>query len=478
MRKIRHLYMQTFLTISVILLVSFIILGAAFTAFSYRFVMEEKRDGMYKTAEEVEKVTSAYSSKWELGSLEIKLVISGMSHTSGYHILICDTDGVVISCSDGKMNCGHMWKALPEGALETILKSGKFDEVTDLGGIYDSPRYVVCLPITVSSGEEPGGYVILSGEVSSMAGIWRQFANIFMFISAAVLAAAFIMSFITSKKQTKPINEMAVAAHRFARGDFSVRIEDTGRRDEIGELTDAFNAMADSMERSEKLRREFIANISHELKTPMTTITGFADGIMDGTIPYEKQNDYLKIISSETRRLSRLVRNMLQMSQLQSADSSVILKNSFDVAEVVRLALLSLEARISERGLDVEAQLPEEAVMTRGDKDAVTQVVYNLLDNASKFAKEGSAIKIDLWKQENKAFVSVENEGETIPESELSMIFDRFHKTDKSRSMDRDGVGLGLYIVKSILDNHNEDIFVTSKDGITKFVFTLTLRKD
>lgn len=478
MKKIKHLYLQTFIMIVVILIASFMLLGIAFTSFSYSMLVNEKRDAMYKAAGEVEKITSAYSTKWDVGGFEQRMVISGMSYASGYHIVICNSSGMIVSCSDVELNCGHLRKIVPKEIINSISADGEYAGETNLGGIFEGRRYIVGLPLLDDITEETLGYVILSGAPSSMAGTWRQFAKMFVFIAIIVLVMAFVLSLITSKKQTKPINEMALAAHKFARGDFSVRIEETGRCDEIGELADAFNAMADSLERSEKLRREFIANVSHELKTPMTTITGFADGIMDGTIPYEKQNDYLKIISSETRRLSRLVRNMLQMSQLQSADASVIAKSHFDITEIVRLSLLSLEQKISGRNLDVEAQLPEEPIITRGDKDAITQVVYNLIDNASKFARENSTIKIDIWKQESKAYVSIENEGITIPENELPMIFDRFHKTDKSRSMDRDGVGLGLYIVKSILDNHNEDIFVTSKDGVTKFMFTLTLWKD
>ena len=141
----------------------------------------------------------------------------------------------------------------------------------------------------------------------------------------------------------------------------------------------------------------------------------------------------------------------------------------------MRLALLSLEHKITDKGLDVDAQLPEEAVMVRGEQDAINQVVYNLIDNAAKFAPRGSVLRLAVWKQTGKAYVSVENDGETISPEELPLIFDRFHKTDKSRSQDRDGVGLGLYIVKTILDNHGEDIFVTSRDGVTRFVFTMTV---
>jgi len=173
--------------------------------------------------------------------------------------------------------------------------------------------------------------------------------------------------------------------------------------------------------------------------------------------------------------MSRLVKSMLEMSIIQSTDSDSVLEGSFDVSEVVRLALLSLDGKIEGKRLDVDATLPEEPIMTRGNEDAITQVVYNLIDNAIKFSTHGGVITLGLWKQGTRAYVSVENRGETIPEEELPHIFERFHKTDKSRSADREGVGLGLYIVKTILDNHKEDIFVTSSAGVTRFMFTLTV---
>ena len=166
---------------------------------------------------------------------------------------------------------------------------------------------------------------------------------------------------------------------------------------------------------------------------------------------------------------------MLDITTIQSTDSKEVKDSRFDISEVIRLALLSLNGKIEGKQLDVKAELPEEPVMTRGNGDSITQVVYNLIDNAIKFSSASGIINLELWKKGHKAYVSIENSGETIPQNELPNIFDRFHKTDKARSADREGVGLGLYIVKTILDNHNEDIFVTSDNGLTKFIFTLTI---
>jgi signal transduction histidine kinase len=247
----------------------------------------------------------------------------------------------------------------------------------------------------------------------------------------------------------------------------------------VGELAAAFNAMADSLASAEERRREFISNVSHELKTPMTTIAGFSDGILDGTIPPEKEREALMVVSSETRRLSRLVRRMLDLSQLQAKENDTITaQEQFDISEIMCRVLVSLESKVNARHLDVDCQIPEEPVTVWGDPDGITQVCYNLLDNAIKFSTEGETLGISVSANKNgKAYISVRNKGEPIPPDELDLIFDRFHKSDQSRSVDKEGVGLGLYIVKTILNNHKENITVTSEEGVTEFTFTLALVK-
>jgi signal transduction histidine kinase len=303
--------------------------------------------------------------------------------------------------------------------------------------------------------------------------MWQAFVGLFFMTAVVVLMVAFMASSVTTMRQVQPIREMAQATRRYAEGDFDIRMKDYGRNDEIGELAASFNNMAESLQQTERQRREFIANISHELKTPMTTIAGYTDGILDGTIPPEKEQQYLQIISDESRRLSRLVRRMLDVSQLQAMDP---LKNGnrFDVCESMRRVLISMEKKITDRGLDVDADIPDEPIFVRGDKDLITQVIYNLLENATKFARENSTLYLGVTTLDGKARVAVRNEGETIPAEELPLLFERFHKSDKSRSEDKDGVGLGLYIVKTIVEQHKEKINVTSENGVTTFMFSLT----
>lgn len=470
----KSIYIRNFYLTAGIVFLSFLFLCSMYFVWSYSLVMREKQKSMSSTAKDVVQFINAFSIGYDLHSLDLRVALTTISHTSGFDILIADVGGVVISCSDNQVVCPHLGKAVPPDILIQVSSPAGYSKNSDLGGVYGEVRYVMGVPLSTSDNRIIG-FMFMSTKPNDMIQLWRQFAGVFLFTSLIVLLLTFIVSFFSTKKQAEPLKEMALAARRFARGDFSIRVRDTGRLDEVGQLTEAFNSMADSLERSENLRRDFIANVSHELKTPMTVISGFSDGILDGTIPQDNERKYLEVISSETKRLSRLVRNMLDMSRIQSAPLSALLQGHFDISEVIRLALLSLGGKIEAKNLDVSAELPEEAIITRGDKDSITQVVYNLIGNAVKFAETGSVIRLSLWKQGLKAFVSIENTGGTIPPEEMPLIFERFHKADRSRSENRDGIGLGLYIVKTILDNHNEDIYVASSDRITKFTFTLTV---
>ena len=471
------IYIRNFIATALIVLISFSLLGGLSTAWNYRRSLAEKRSAMAATLQETAQHVTIQHLYYgvELVDLDLRMSLAMISGVSGFDLLITDPYGVVCACSDRDFR--YLGKTVPESVLASVIAGDSSVTLSTLGQIYPERRQVAGTPLTISANGENNisGYLFVSSDLASFSYAWQKFTSVYTLLALSVMVLAFVISFVTTKKQAEPLNEMAGAAHRFARGDFSTRVEDIGRYDEIGQLAQAFNTMADSLESSETLRRDFIANLSHELKTPMTVIAGFAEGLLDGTIPSESAAHYLGIISSETRRLSRLIGSMLDMSKLQSTDSAAVLKNSFDISEVSRLALLSLESKVEDRRLDVEAELPEEPVMTLGDKDSITQVVYNLIDNAIKFSTPGGVIRLALWKQGGRAYVSVENSGETISADEMPHIFDRFHKADKSRSADRDGVGLGLYIVKTILDNHNEDIFVTSENGVTRFMFTLTV---
>ena len=469
-----------------IVALSFTLLSTAFMLLSYRYIISETRDRLERNAGYIASFTSEYFTSdyylktqgtilEEAGEDFYRANVETLTAMSDSSIIVADSNGEIIYASESELYT----KKIPQNVVDQIQERGSYTGITTLNGLYSSGRYFAGLPINVKIGdlEISQGLVLVSGDTSGLSEMWRATPTIFLFAAVVVLLIAVIASSITSAHQTRPLTEMAEAARKFGRGEFDVRVNNyKDRCDEIGELADAFNSMANSLAKVENQRADFIANVSHELKTPMTTISGFAEGILDGTIPPEKEQDALKIVVSETRRLSRLVRRMLDLSRLNAlAENSITAQEQFDLVEVVSQVIISLEGKITDRNLDMDVQMPEDKLMVWGDPDSVTQVCYNLIDNAAKFAAAGTSITLRITKKDGKAYTSISNLGATIPQDELPLLFERFHKADYSRSMDRDGVGLGLYIVKTILGNLKENITVTSEDGLTTFTFTLTL---
>ena len=473
----KSIYFKNFAATAAMVVLSFFILALAFVFLGRSYVMRDRRESMSVNADVIAHTAVSIADDGTLYSWPLRMTLSSMAQATGDHLFLCDESGVVVSCSDMDLACEHIGRYVSCTEFDTLLKTGRIQLTTTLGGFYAVPHYVVAEVIPGMGVNGGNGYVFVTAEPRSMISGWGACLWVFFAASIAIMALALILAFMTAKRMAKPLDDMARATRKFAHGDFSARVAYDDRTDEVGALVSAFNTMADSLERSEQRRNDFIANVSHELKTPMTTISGFADGLLDGTIPREQQDKYLVVIADETRRLSRLVRSMLDLSRMEGAGGDLTRRREFDISEVVISTLLSFEARAADKRLDVDLQVPEQHINVLGDPDAITRVVYNLVDNAIKFASPGSTLGVSLWKNDGKAYVSVRDAGETIPAEDLPFIFDRFHKSDRSRSLDRDGVGLGLYLVKRILNAHGEDIAVTSRDGVTDFVFTLSLAK-
>jgi len=480
---LRSLYRRQLTMMVSIMLLSFSLLAGSFMLLSYRYIIGETRDSVIRNAGYISSFTSTYYRRYLTLDVQDEFYSSYMASIamiSNSHIIVADSGGKILFATDGKHFSTGGGGQLPEDVVAQVMKEGSYKGMTTLGGIYPERRYTSALPVVNQIGQlkVTQGIVLVGASASNLNEMWSSTATIFFFSAVVVFLISVIASTLTSAYQTRPLNEMAEAARKFGQGEFDIRVtgyEDRG--DEISDLAEAFNSMANSLEKVETQRSEFIANVSHELKTPMTTISGFAEGILDGTIPPERERESLQIVVSETRRLSRLVRRMLDLSRLKAAltESTVTAQEAFDLTEVMSQVLISLETKITGRQLDVDVQMPEDKLMVWGDPDSITQVCYNLLDNAAKFAAPGTTITVQITKKDGKAHTVIRNLGATIPPEELPLLFDRFHKADYSRSMDREGVGLGLYIVKTILGSLKENITVTSEDGVTQFHFTLTL---
>ena len=468
---------RVFYAAALILLLALTMLGVSFQQLVKNYLTESTFSRLDQDAEVLSHLASSYAAGEDTSSQDFLLSLDVASRLTDTDIIICNAEGKVVLCSDSPFVCKHLKLQINSDYLEKVSSAGVDRTTGVIRGLYDDSRFLTAMPIQDETEGSLLGLVMVSVPTADTNAVLNKLANLYLNTAFVVVLLSALGALAYADRSSRPLREMAKAANDFGHGNLEarVRVEDS-YSEETRDLAVAFNNMASSLQKSEYQRQEFVANVSHELKTPMTTISGYVDGILDGTIPPERQNHYLQIVSDETKRLSRLVRSMLDISQLQDEKGMPDEKKmNFDMEECAGLALVNFEKKITDKKLEVDVDMPEHPVYTFANQDAVTQVVYNLVDNAVKFCPEGGTLGLTIKEGGGKAYVSVSNDGETIPAEELPLVFDRFHKLDKSRSKNRDGWGLGLYIVKTIVCSHGENISVTSRDGKTEFTFTMPL---
>ncbi len=401
----------------------------------------------------------------------IEQLLSALSaYNDDVHILIIDTTGAILA-HDENITQGYIVNNIPQSIVEDVRENGVMRIVGDLGGVFEKKQLVHASMISDNDGEFLGAALACS-ESQQVETLIETMIKTIILSCLWVMLAALVAVYFISDKIIAPLKQMSKAAKSFAAGKFDVRVPVKGR-DEVAELATAFNSMAASMSKLEDMRRTFLSSVSHDLRTPMTTISGFIDGILDGTIPPDKHEYYLDIIRNEVRRLARLVASLLDITRIQAGERKFT-KSAFDICEMARLILISFEQKIDAKRLEVEFDCKRDKMMVWADRDAIYQILYNICDNAVKFSREGGSYKISILEREKKVYISVYNEGDGIPADELPFVFERFYKSDKSRGLDKTGVGLGLYIAKTIIDAHDEEIWVRSEHGKNcEFVFTL-----
>ena len=463
---------------SLVILISFLILSMVVIIFVSDYWKSERRSLLSKSADSVAQIASSTAVQinkteyWlEPGRMQVFTMAFATNINSDIFVTSLDGNPLLAAYGSG----GHLTGGSKQisGDIMKKVRSGRYNAEGTLGGLYDQPYYIVGVPIVVEGPQDKViGAVFAAYNVEALNAFRMDLLKLILIAAVLAFAVSFCIIWLFTYRQVRPLRGMASAARSFGEGNFTVRVPVTST-DEIGQLAVAFNNMADSLSSVEGARRNFIANVSHEFKTPMTTIAGFIDGILDGTIPPEKQRHYLDIVSQEVKRLSRLVRTMLDLSRIDNGELR-LRPARFDLTGVVLSALLSLEKPIEDKKIEVRGLENTDSLFVNGDPDMIHQVVYNLLDNAAKFTNEGGYIALKLEEKSERVTVMVENSGPGIAPEELPMVFDRFYKTDKSRSHDKNGMGLGLYIVKTIIRLHGGDITAESvQNEFCRFTFWL-----
>lgn len=467
-------YRRQFTMILCLLVAAILVIGLSFLYLFDRYAQDHQKQSLDDTAQSVTELVQSYSATY-LNSWEFRTNLAVAARASDNDIVICNGEGVVCICME-RSNCEHLGKRLDSDTVDTLFQGEKAKLNKAVSTLYGDERMASAIAVLNNDGSRLC-IVVVSVQKAAITALTGKMLRVFLLAAVLILVAALLAIPIFTRREARPIQEMAAAARQIAHGNLDVRVPTGNENEELEELAVAFNNMTLALKNSETIRNEFVANISHELKTPMTTIAGYLDGMLDGTIPPEKYRYYMELVSTEARRLSRLVRSMLDISRLRDQGIPADQKTNFDICEAAGQALLCFEQRINQKKLNVEIDMPDEGLTIHAAQDSVTQVLYNLIDNAVKFVNEGGTLSVRIRRHGNSAMISVGNTGKTIPPEELPLVFDRFHKIDKSRSNDRDGWGLGLYIVKTIVLAHGEDVYVTSQDGKTEFTFTMSLAK-
>ncbi len=468
------LFKKYFLTTSLIIAFSLAIMMMILSFVLNNYLARTKYEQLSKSCNEV----TEYLTELSVGAIdneEFVKTVNALASVSDIDIFISDINGNIIACGceDWLENgeCFHSDVVLPASDLDSASGKETF-KLTNLG-MYKNPHYTASEYIFSADGKTVG-IVFSVAAVSSIRALMVTVSRLYVLSAILPIALMFFAIYAMTYKLTKPLRLMSEASKAMAKGDFSKRIP-VMSDDEIGELSVSFNQMTNSLVQLEGMRKSFVANVSHELKTPMTTIGGFIDGILDGTIESDKQSYYLLIVSDEVKRLSRLVQSMLSMAKLESGEF-VLKPELFDFRELLCTIVISQEQRIEKQKLSITGLDEIESISVNADRDLIHQVVYNLVDNAIKFTNESGNIDFKVKKDNKKIVFTIKNTGKGIKENELPFVFERFYKADKSRSANKNSTGLGLYIVKTILKAHGGGITVTSRENeFTMFSVTLPL---
>ena len=468
---------RKYMNVSVLIVFfSFLILGTILTLTITNYWANEKRQVLDNRADNVVNFIRRHSAiePSPYGSTDMKFYISQLDAVKelltlyvddvGVDVIVTDTQAIPVMavCSTQNLKIVPNTPFAGEVVEQTLIDSKYFSRGT-VNDAYETDRYISARPIYYNSKSDVMGIVIVTSSTDDIASFTDMVMRLFILSAIATLSISILAIGIFSYNLVKPLKQMAHAARHFGKGDFSVRVNVTSD-DEIGELARSFNNMAESLSASENVRRSFIANVSHELKTPMTTIAGFIDGILDDTIPEEKQKYYLNIVSEEIKRLARLVRSMLDLTRLDSGEMKLNYQK-FDLLSVLVTIIITFEQEIERKHIEIKGLDEISPKMVYGDKDLIHQVVYNLIENAVKFTNENGYIEFAITEDSEQTNFVVRNSGTGINQSEISLVFDRFYKTDKSRSKDKKGLGLGLYLVRSIIRMHGGDISAKSEYG-------------
>ncbi|MCB2361858.1 sensor histidine kinase [Clostridium estertheticum] len=466
----KGLFFKMLATYTIIISMSLIIIASFLSYWFQSYFFDQKKEQFLDKSYMIQGIAMKYMERdGDATSQQVNDIITIISKYIKSDIWLTDSMGYVYAVSN-KDHKEFMGKQVFGEELDQLRQGHTFEITGPYAGVFDKTVRVYGTPIINEAGSFKGSIILYNSIDEISSPLKRVYEIIWISSIFAIIFSCIVIYYFSQKIIIKPLAEINSVARKISNGDVNKRVY-LKSNDEIGELAQTFNFMADSVEKNEKNRREFISNVSHEIRSPITSIKGFIGGILDGVIPEEKEKYYLSIAYEEIQRLTRLVNDLLDMSAIEAGEFSLkIIK--VDINEIIRLTVIKNETKIKEKRACVDVCFEEDNLFVAGDQDRLVQVITNLLDNSIKYVNEGGKIKISSKTKGRKAFISVFNDGPQIAEEDLLHIWDRFYKADKARTV-KDSTGLGLAIVRNIITQLQEDIWVENKDKGVYFTFTL-----
>ncbi len=474
--KARGLFARYFGISALTVFLSFVFVGLAMVFFVAAQWWTDKVDILISNAQDISAVYYDVRKEDNFDVDTVTGTLQIMSSATKSEYFITDDSGYVLLCGDCESGMSekcdnHKNLVIGTKTLERAKDGGFSDYMTD--DDFGIGKFVAAVPLKGAGSETEAIVFAVEDAVTGLVPYVVNIVTAIFYFMLFALVIVFIAIFFITRGITKPLNEMKEVTTHFAKGEFEFRANENYKKRDFREFAKALNKMAYELKIDDEAQKSFIANVSHELKTPMTSIGGFIDGILDGTIPPEEEKKYLTVVSSEVKRLARMVVSMLNLSKIEAGEVQLA-PYKYDIGKQIFEILLSFEKTIDEKRIEIEGFENMGDVIIEADRDLIQQVVYNLIDNAVKFTPEKGKITVFAEKGSESTKVTIRNSGAGVSEDEIARIFERFYKVDKSRSYDTKGVGLGLYIVKTIINMHDGEISAASKKGeYTEFSFEI-----
>ncbi|WP_294167100.1 HAMP domain-containing sensor histidine kinase [uncultured Clostridium sp.] len=466
--KRKSVIYKLLITFSSITTVILVLIGILLSMIINRQYLSEKRELIENYIGIIEESTSKFiNNNDEVGYKDLINTMKIIKLSVNMDSIVVDSQGYVYEVSDEKLLYLKYRKIDIKDSDLSLLKENKLIEKDFIN---ESNKKVKVDYYPLFGNGSFNGIIILIPNNTDIS-FPNLYAVIWISVLIAVIFSDIIAYYFAKKILINPLSEINNAAKKLAKGEVEKRVY-IESYDEIGELADSFNMMAESLEKVDLARREFISNVSHELRSPITSIKGFITGIIDGVIPKDRENYYLNIVNDEVSRLSRLVADLLDISSMESGKFKMNI-DKIDINEIITLCILNLQGKIEEKKMNVEVIFADNHQYCFADRDRIIQVIINLIENAIKYGNEGGKIQIETYAKGDKVFTSIFNTGENISKEDINKIWERFYKVDKSRT-NKISTGLGLSIVRLILTQHKQDIWINNiPDKGVKFTFTL-----